>query len=73
MGDKLTEEQKNKLGNDLVALKDAHERKDVDGCKLCMETLQKTWQEIAVTLYGQSNPDGQQAPNDPFKDVFTQQ
>ena len=73
MGDKLTEEQKNKLGNDLVALKDAHERKDVDGCKLCMETLQKTWQEIAVTLYGQSNPDGQQAPNNPFKDVFTQQ
>ena len=57
----------------MVALKDAHERKDVDGCKLCMETLQKTWQEIAVTLYGQSNPDGQQAPNDPFKDVFTQQ
>ena len=73
MGDKLTEEQKNKLGNDLVALKDAHERKDVDGCKLCMETLQKTWQEIAVTLYGQSNPDGQQVPNNPFKDVFTQQ
>lgn len=73
MGDKLTEEQKNKLGNDLVALKDAHERKDVDGCKLCMETLQKTWQEIAVTLYGQSNPDGQQAPNNPFKDAFTQQ
>lgn len=73
MGDKLTEEQKNKLGNDLVALKDAHERKDVDGCKLCMETLQKTWQEIAVTLYGQSNHDGQQAPNNPFKDVFTQQ
>ena len=73
MGDKLTEEQKNKLGNDLVALKDAHERKDVDGCKLCMETLQKTWQEIAVTLYGQSNTDGQQAPNDPFKDVFIQQ
>lgn len=60
LGDKLTEDQKSKLENDLVALKDASERRDVDACKTCMETLNKTWNEVATALYAKSqNQDGQ--------------
>ena len=71
LGEKLTDDQKTKLENDLSALKDANERKDVDACKICMETLNKTWNEIATDLYAQTQgQDGQPNVGDMFGDMF---
>lgn len=71
LGEKLTDDQKTKLENDLSALKDANERKDVDACKTCMETLNKTWNEIATDLYAQTQgQDGQPNVGDMFGDIF---
>lgn len=69
LGDKLSEEQKGKIENDLTALKSAFEQKDVDACKSCMEILTKTWHEITTTLYNQANPDGSMNGN-PFQDIM---
>ena len=76
LGDKLSDEDKTRLENDINALKDAYERKDVDGCKSCLDIVNKTWQEISVKLYSQSQ--GQQGQydggtgqaNDMFNDIF---
>lgn len=70
LGDKLTDEQKNKIENDLTALKNAHEQKDVDACKNCMENLNKTWHEITTVLYGQTNPNGNTTGSNPFGDFM---
>jgi molecular chaperone DnaK len=70
LGDKLTEEQKSKLENDLNALKDASDRKDVDACKSCMETLTKTWNEIATVLYGQGQQNGGAQQGTSFEDMM---
>lgn len=75
LGDKITEEDKTKLENDLSALKDAKEREDVDGCKSCIDNLNKTWQEISVKMYqqsaGQNGQDGNPSP-DFMNDMFNQ-
>lgn len=75
LGDKITEEDKTKLENDLSALKDAKEREDVDGCKSCIDNLNKTWQEISVKMYQQSadqnGQDGNPSP-DFMNDMFNQ-
>ena len=69
LGDKITEKQKGKIENDLTALKNAHEQKDVDACKSCMDILTKTWNEIAVNMYTQANPNGE-ANSNPFQDIM---
>lgn len=71
LGDKITSEQKTKLENDLTALKGAHEQKDVDSCKSCMEIVTKTLNEIAMSLYSQNQgqTDGGN-PTNPFGDIF---
>ena len=75
LGDKITEEDKTKLENDLSALKDAKEREDIDGCKSCIDNLNKTWQEISVKMYqqsaGQNGQDGNPSP-DFMNDMFNQ-
>lgn len=67
-GEKITDEQKSKLENSVNALKDAHERQDVDGCKTCMEEITKIWNEISEILY--KNTDNQNTQGDPGADMF---
>ena len=55
LGEKISDEDKTKIQNDIAALKDAKERGDIDGCKSCIEIVTKTWQEIAAKLYQQNN------------------
>lgn len=72
LGDKISDDDKTKIENDLSALKDAKEREDIDGCKSCMEILNKTWQEISLKMYQQSaGQDGNPNP-DFMKDMFNQ-
>ena len=70
LGDKLTDEQKTKIENDLNALKDASDRKDYEGCKSCMEILNKTWNEIVVSIYSQQNQENGGTEGVPFDDVI---
>ncbi|MCM1217052.1 MAG: Hsp70 family protein [Lachnospiraceae bacterium] len=71
LGDKISDEQKTKLENDMTALKDAFERKDVDACKSCLESVNKTWNEIAVSVYSQGqNQTGEQTQGQPNMEDF---
>lgn len=75
LADKISDEDKTRLENDLSALKDAKEREDVDGCKSCIDILNKTWQEISMKMYqqsaGQNGEDGN-AAQDFTDDMFNQ-
>lgn len=68
-GDKLSDAQKTDIENAKNALKDALDRKDVESCKSCMETLNNKWHEVSSAMYGQSaGPDQSQSGN-PFEDA----
>lgn len=68
-GDKLSDAQKTDIENAKNALKDALDRKDVESCKSCMETLNNKWHEVSSAMYGQSAGPGQSQSGNPFEDA----
>ena len=64
LGDKLSEEDKTKLNNNVEALKKAIEGKDENVVETATKGLEEVWHEITTKLYGQGN-NGQGGSN-PF-------
>ncbi|MCK9477072.1 MAG: molecular chaperone DnaK [Candidatus Muirbacterium halophilum] len=54
--EKLTEEDKTKLKEDLEVLKTAHSEKDVDKIDKAINKLNETWQPIATRMYQETPP-----------------
>ena len=51
--DKLTEEQKTKINEDLENLKKAHSEKNIENVKTNMDSLNLTFQNITQEIYSQ--------------------
>lgn len=49
--DKLTEEQKSSIENDLSALQAAYESKDIDAIKATIQILDENWMKIGESIY----------------------
>lgn len=72
-GEKISTDKKTEIENDVDALRNAHEEKDVDSCKACMELLEKALIAAGSELYSQAGqtPNGG-SPNGGFnpQDLF---
>ena len=60
--DKLTEEDKSALNQDLESLKTAHSTKDVQAIDTTSEKLNSTWGTISTRLYQESQSEAPQEP-----------
>ena len=60
--DKLTEEDKSALNQDLESLKTAHSTKDVQAIDTASEKLNSTWGTISTRLYQESQSEAPQEP-----------
>jgi len=60
--DKLTEEDKSALNQDLESLKTAHSTKDVQAIDTSSEKLNSTWSTISTRLYQESQSEATQEP-----------
>ena len=61
--DKLTEEDKSALNQDLESLKTAHSTKDVQAIDTSSEKLNSTWSTISTRLYQESQSEATQEPH----------
>jgi len=69
-GDKLEENDKSRLENNIKELREVCKEEDMDGVEDLTEKLNSTWQEISTKLYENSQePNETQKPDEDVTDV----
>lgn len=61
--DKLTEEDKNNLNDELSKLKEAHKNSDISAIDACIQSLSDTWSKISTKLYNETKSEDEINPN----------
>tara|TARA_R110000765_G_scaffold65513_1_gene127180 strand:+ start:36 stop:1853 length:1818 start_codon:yes stop_codon:yes gene_type:complete len=62
--EKLTDDDKSRLENDIKDLKELREQEDMDGIEDMMEKMNETWQEISSKLYEETESEGEETMNE---------
>ena len=70
-GNEISEDKKTEIEHDLDALKNAHEERDVDSCKACIELLSKAMMAAGSEIYSKQGGGGG-TPQNPFGEAFGQ-
>jgi molecular chaperone DnaK len=61
--DKLTEEDKNNLNDELSKLKEAHKNSDIPAIDAGIQSLSDTWSKISTKLYNETKSEDEINPN----------
>jgi molecular chaperone DnaK len=61
--DKLTEEDKNNLNDELSKLKEAHKNSDIPAIDAGIQSLSDTWSKISTKLYSETKSEDQSKPD----------
>ncbi len=61
--DKLTEEDKNNLNDELSKLKEAHKNGDISAIDAGIQSLSDTWSKISTKLYSETKSEDQSRPD----------